>query len=239
MSRRTYRKASELVAVIAALLCLAEGMANAQVVDQEQPIIDSTVGDAALGGFYNQQLAQVFTAGRTGLVTGVEFPIECGNFVTAPGGIITLEIRNVIGGLPGDTVLATTTFHPAAFPNFWPNDYPPYLRRMTLSNPTAVTAGEQYAATLQFATDNETFCGVSQGPEGDSYYGGDGYYRENGPYGWAPLGSRLDMAFRTLMQEDSRTSVLHKGKQWICINRASLGDHLGHGDTVWMPGCLR
>jgi hypothetical protein len=222
-----------------ALFCLAPGRASAQVVDQEQPVIDTTVGDMALGGYYGQQLAQVFTAGRTGLLAAVEFPLECGSFSGAPTGAITLEVRDVVGGVPGETVLATTMFDPIAFPNFWPDDFPPYLRRLPLSTATAVTAGLQYAVVLRFATENDTFCGVSSGPEGDSYPAGDGSYRENGPYGWSPLGSRQDLPFRTLMQEETRTSVLHKDRQWICIDRSSLSDHLGHGDTVWASGCRR
>ena len=214
------------------------GIAHAQVVDQEQPVIDSTVGDMALGGYYNQQLAQVFTAGRTGLLVAAEFPVECVNFEELPAGTITLEVRAVEAGMPTATVLSTTSFEPAAFPGFWPNDFPPYLRRLLLAAPIPVVAGEQYALILQFAASNATSCGVPQGPEGDSYVGGNGWYREDGPWGWAPLGSRFDIPFRTLMQEGSRTSVLHK-KQWICIDRSSLPDHLSHGDTSWTPGCSR
>lgn len=221
------------------LVGAASSAVNAQIVDQEQPIIDATVGDMALGGFYNQQLAQVFTAGRSGLFVAAEFPVECSNFSGTPAGTIMLELRNVEAGLPGATVMAAGTFDPAAFPPFWPNDFPPYLRRLTLSAPAPVTSGMQYALALRFVSLNDTSCAVSQGIEGDAYLGGDGFYRENGPYGWAPLGSRLDMAFRTLMQEEGRTSVFHKNKQWICIGRSSLPDHLAHGDTKWSPGCRR
>ncbi len=223
---------------VAIVLLGAAPTAQAQVVDQEQPVI-TTDGNLALGGYYNQQLAQVFTAGGTGLLGAVEFPLECSSYDT-PAGTITLEVRSVESGMPADTVLSTTTFHPGAFPPFWPNDFPPYLRRLTLSASLPVTAGVQYALVLQFASPNETNCAVASGPEGDPYAGGDGWYRENGPWGWVPLalGSRFDMPFRTLMQEESRTSVFHKD-QWICIDRSSLDDHLAHGDTVWMPGCRR
>lgn len=192
----------------------------------------------ALGGFYNQQLAQVFTAGQTGLLVAAEFPIECINFQEPPAGTITFEVRTVEAGMPTATVLSTSLLEPASFPSFWPNDFPPYLRRLMLSAPIPVVAGEQYALILQFAASNATSCGVAQGPEGDSYLGGNGWYREDGPWGWGPLGSRFDIPFRTLMQEPSRTSVLHK-KQWICIDRSSLPDHLSHGDTLWTPGCSR
>jgi hypothetical protein len=236
--RKNARRYIVGVGVVTILLAMGGSTARAQVIDQEQPVIDTTVGDLALGGYYNQQLAQVFTAGRTGLLVAAEFPLECVNFYDAPAGTITLEVRTVEAGIPTDTVLSTSLFQPAAYSAFWPNDFPPYLRRLIFTTPVPVVAGAQYALVLQFATSNGTSCGVAQASEGDSYLGGDGWYRENGPWGWAPFGPRVDMAFRTLMQEESRTSVLHKN-HWICIDRSSLFDHLTHGDTVWMPGCTR
>lgn len=239
MCRHAFRRLEVLAA--ASLLCLGlTSAASAQVVDQEQPVIDYlTVGDMALGGYYNQELAQVFTAGRTGFLEAAEFPLECVNFAETPAGTITMDVRNVQGGVPGDTVLSSATFDPAGFPGYWPNDYPPYLRRLALASPVALTAGMQYALTLSFQTPNGTSCGVASGPVGDSYLGGDGAYRETAWPFWAPLGSRLDMPFRTLMQEESRTSIFHKDRQWICVDRSALPAHLGHGDTVWTPGCAR
>src|SRR5436190_8009933 len=198
-------------------MLLVASMAGAQVGDQEQPVMDYTsIGDFALGGFYNQELAQVFTAGRTGLLAGAEFGIECVNFAEAPAGTITLEIRVVEGGIPGPTLLSAAAFDAAGFPGYWPNDYPPYFRGLPFSDPVAVTAGVQYALTLRFTTANGTSCGVVAGPEGDPYPDGDGSYRENGLWGWVPLGPRVDLPFRTLMEEESRTSILHKDQQWIC-----------------------
>ena len=53
-----------------------------------------------------------------------------------------------------------------------------------------------------------------------------------------PLGSRVDLPFRTLVEVDSpKLSILHEGKQWICVNASSLGGHMAHGDTVWFRGC--
>jgi hypothetical protein len=177
---------------VAILLLGAASAAQAQAVDQEQPLIDGSVGYFVLGGPNNQQLAQVFTAGRTGLLAAVEFPLSCSD---DSAGAITLEVRNVEAEVPGDAVLSETTFQPGAFPPFWPNDLPEYLRRLTLSEPLPVTAGVQYALVLQSL---DASCGLAQGPEGESYSGGDGWYRDNGPWGWGPLGSRFDLPFRTL-----------------------------------------
>ena len=221
-------------------LLLVASTAGAQFVDQEQPVMDYTsVGDFVLGGFYNQELAQVFTAGRTGLLAGAEFGLECVNVAEATAGTVTLDVRTVEGGVPGSTLLTAATFDAAGFPGYWPNDYPPYFRRLELSAPVPVTAGIQYALTLRFTSANGTSCGVAAGPEGDPYPGGDGSYRENGPWGWVPLGPRVDLPFRTLMEEESRTSIFHKDQQWICVDRSALPAHLGHGDTRWAPGCGR
>ena len=241
MTRSTSGRLFVLTLVATGFLADA-ALARAQIVDQEQPVIDVSVGDAVLGGPANQQLAQVFTAGRSGLLTAVEFPLECGSFSGPTTGTITLAVRDVIDGVPGDGVLSSSTFDPVAFPLYWPNDYPPYLRLFQLAAPVAVTAGLQYALTLRFETSGDTNCAVPQGPEGDSYAGGDGWYRENGPFGWAPLGSRLDLPFRTLVEpssvEEPKISVLHNG-HWICVSRSALAAHLRHRDTTGLPGCRR
>lgn len=214
-------------------------MARAQIVDQEQPEMDYTsVGDMTLGGPGDQRLAQVVTAGQTGLLVAAEFALECRNYEAAPAGVVTLDLAIVEAGMPGAVVL-TTTFDPVEFPGYWPYDWPPYFRRLMLGSPVPVTTGSQYALVLRFTSSNGTICGVVAGPEGDPYVGGDGWYDDIEPWGWAPLGPRRDIPFRTLMQEPSRISVWHKDRQWICIDRAALQAHQGHGDTKWVAGCFR
>ncbi len=57
------------------------------VIDQEQPVIDTTVGGLAIGGGSQQQLAQVVTAGITGRLTAVRFPVACST------GSLTVEMQ--------------------------------------------------------------------------------------------------------------------------------------------------
>lgn len=213
--------------------------ATAQVVDQEQPEMDCTsVGDLTLGGPFDQRLAQVFTAGQTGFLVAVELGVECRNDEGIPAGTITLDITAAEGGMPA-VVLRTTTFDAAAFPEYWPSDWPPYFRRLTLATPVPVIVGTQYALTLRLTTSTPTVCGVIAGPEGDPYPGGESWYEDIGTWGWVSAGPRNDLPFRALMQETSRISVWHQNRQWICIDRSALQGHQTHGDTVWIQGCVR
>src|ERR1051326_6178972 len=51
--------------------------ASASLIDQQQPVIDLTVGGLAIGGDSQQKVAQVVTAGISGFLTEVRFPITC------------------------------------------------------------------------------------------------------------------------------------------------------------------
>jgi hypothetical protein len=213
------------------LLIGVRPVAAQAVTDQEQPVIDASVGGFAVGGFYHQYLAQVFTAGVTASLVAIEVPLSC-----QPTGTVTVQIVTVANGVPTPTTLSATSVPADAFPSSWPD--PPSLRRIYLGTPVALTAGQPYAFTLGADTD----CGLFQGPEGDPYAGGDGYAIDdvNGGYGtaWYPLGSRVDLPFRTLVEVDSpKLSILHGGEQWICVNASALGGHLAHGDTTWFRGC--
>jgi hypothetical protein len=52
-------------------------LVRADVIDQQQPAIDISVGGLAIGGNSQQKLAQVVTCGFSGLLTEVRFPIAC------------------------------------------------------------------------------------------------------------------------------------------------------------------
>jgi hypothetical protein len=64
----------------------------APAVDQEQPIIDDTIGGAAIGGgsLSDEYLAQTFTVGMAGKLVEVRLPIGCD-----PNSDLILQIQNV------------------------------------------------------------------------------------------------------------------------------------------------
>ena len=194
-------------------------------------MIDASVGGLAVGGYYHQYLAQIFTAGVAASLVAIDVPLAC-----QPTGTVTVQIVTVENGVPTPTTLSSTSVPADAFPASWPE--PPSFRRINLGIPVALTAGQPYAFTLGSDTD----CGLFQGPEGDPYVRGDGYAVDdvNGGYGtaWYPLDTRVDLPFRTLVEVNSpKLSILHGGKRWICVNASALGGHMVHGDTMWFRGC--
>jgi hypothetical protein len=170
-------------------------------VDQEQTVIDQSVGGLAIGGFYDQKLAQVVTAGRTGLLTEVRAPVSCQSDVT-----FILEIQGVTDAKPDGHVLSRTLIPGASLPS---GPESASLRSLPLAAPVFMVAGTPFAIVLD-ATGPTLFdyCGSFQGPRGESYEGGQLYFDsrpnavgvwvcncEFGPnYSW-------DLPFQTWMEQ--------------------------------------
>jgi len=165
--------------------------AAAPIFDQNQLLIDLTVGGAAVGGGPNseQKLAQVITAGLSGLLTEVLLPI--GGF-----GELTVEIQGVTDDLPNGVVLASNTFASANFPPSFPD--PPPFHSLAFSKPAFFTAGDRFAVILSSPDD----FGVFSGPIGDPYPGGQAFFdaRPNPAGVWEPLGDRMDLPFQTIVE---------------------------------------
>jgi hypothetical protein len=161
------------------------------VLDQQQSTIDVSVGGLAIGGQSNQKLAQVVTAGISGKLAEVRFPVACDN------GALIVEIQGVSSGQPNGIVLASETIATATLPHFPPN--PPSFRALAFSTPASVTAGSPFAIVLKNPTGG---CGVFQGPIGDPYGGGEAYYDAgpNTPGVWLLLGDRHDLPFQTVVK---------------------------------------
>ena len=104
----------------------------AGVVDQQQ---------THLGGAYNASpgfgVAQTFTAGLTGQLDQVDVFVFGGGST----GDLTAEIRDVIGGVPGATVLTTATLPEASIPAS-------AFATLTFSPSISVVSGTQYAIVL-------------------------------------------------------------------------------------------
>ncbi len=165
-------------------------------IDQQQPVIDSSIGGLAIGGAYAQKLAQTVTAGVSGALTEARFPIACSS------GTLTVEVQGIDGDLPDGNVLAFATVPATDLPSFYPA--PPVFRSIMFPQPVALMSGTRYALVLTSSGD----CGIFQGPTGDSYSGGNAYYdsRPNAPGVWLLMsGSRLDLPFQTVMSATPST----------------------------------
>src|SRR5262249_21550696 len=93
------------VAGTAFVLCSAVAPASASaapVLDQQQPLIDFSIGGLAIGGGSQQALAQTVTAGIAGVLSEVQVPASCD-----PGSDLLVRIEGVSAGTPDGTVLAS------------------------------------------------------------------------------------------------------------------------------------
>jgi hypothetical protein len=122
-------------AACAALVLGAAAPASAGTLDQQQTGFDSFSSGAINS---NESLAQTFTAGITGQVDQADLVLSKFFSPTEP---VTVEIRNVAGGVPGSTVLASTSIPLSAIPADPNAAFVP----ATFGAPAPVTAGTQYA----------------------------------------------------------------------------------------------
>lgn len=196
------------------LVCLAASWGDAAPsVDQQQSTIDTTVG--GLGINSGQWLAQVVTAGVSGELVEVRFPVACDS------GELVVEIQGVTSDGPDGRVLASQAISASSLPH-WPYPTPPELRGLAFTAPATVTTGNRYAIVLK----SSSYCGVFQGPAGDSYEGGDAYYRDPTWPGWYLLSSgHHDLPFQTLVEMPPvRIDIdIKPGGMPNTINRGSNG----------------
>lgn len=155
-----------------------------------QPIIVTSASTHAIGGSSEQKLAQTFTINHNGMLTGIFLPLDCSS------GELNIEIRNQDGGLPGTTVISSNTFSADSLVT-----NVTVFKRFNLPASTVAT-GDQLALVLS----NETgTCGLSSGPIGDPYIGGEGFYdsRPNSP-GWVRFAdfdsTAQDLSFQILLE---------------------------------------
>jgi hypothetical protein len=168
-------------------------------VDQEQPDVDWTVGGLAIGGQSEQRLAQTVTARRSGLLSFVRLPIGCGD----PADEVEVSIQGVgSDGLPNGSTLTSKTVPGSALPPPAPGF--PAFRTVRLPSPVAVSSGFRFAIVLTPA--GLPACGILQGPVGDPYLRGTGFYAGTDPTfgdsGWIPLAPgvpRADLPFQTIV----------------------------------------
>ena len=175
----------------------------APVVDQQQTLIDATVGGLAIGGGSDQKLAQVFTPAVSGALTEVRLAVGC------TGADLVVEIQGAsslggIGGGPNGSVLGSQTFAGATLDGF-----PAALRSLPLAAPVQLAAGLPYAIVLRAANQTSSFssCASYQATPGDTYSGGNMYFiaAPNSPTAWicnCEFGPTvpLDLPFQTVVE---------------------------------------
>jgi hypothetical protein len=164
--------------------------------DQQQPVVDKTVGHLVIGGSSQQKLAEVITPARTGELTEIRLPVSC----SASSDLI-IEIQSVGAGRPDGAVLTSATVPGWALSEGG-------FTSIFFTTPASFFSGAPFAVVLSSSGD----CGIAQGPVGDSYPGGNLFFdaRPN-PAGWVCVcdfaGDRFDLPFATLVTE-SQTLVL-------------------------------
>jgi hypothetical protein len=180
------------VGVLAVVGCLASlvvpGAALADTLDQQQP-----EGDADTQVQNLESEAQTFTAGLTGGLDRVELLL--GHFDSVPNAPMTVEIRDVSGGSPGTTVLATGSVPPSAVSST--DTWVP----IAFATAAPVTAGTQYSIVVYSSVDN-THNYVWGFKFGTAYPAGAPFLQTISPPGpmWEPSILIGDQAFKTYVE---------------------------------------
>lgn len=160
------------LAICAAVLLTFVGLtpaarAAAPGVDQPAPTVDQsfTGGPNDLGAIINECcafVAQTFTAGRTGVLTGVS--VDVLGYGTSR---LRVQIRTVTSEVPTETVLGETVLD---------SNGASLSQVITFPTPIAITAGVQYAIVLSYEGAPPAGAGQGQGSwsggTGDQYAGG-------------------------------------------------------------------
>src|SRR4029077_13733152 len=114
--------------------CLLGTACVAASVDQQQ-LMRSAVSGPLGGTTANQKLAQVVTAGRTGILVEVRLPVTC-----TVGAALSVEIQGVTAaGAPDGNILSSVTVQPGPLPSDGS------LRAIALTAPITLAIGTQFA----------------------------------------------------------------------------------------------
>ena len=165
--------------------------APAGTLDQQVP----GPGDLGAAVWGPQSLAQVFTAGLTGSLTGVVVNVQ--ETGPPPVGDLVVSIESVTGSglsaVPSDTVLGQTTLSPSQVING--------ANSVTFSPGITSISGTQYAIVLSDTTDQNGQY-LWSGTDTANYQGGSG--ESNRGSGWlveSPTGNGpVDFVFQTYVQ---------------------------------------
>jgi uncharacterized repeat protein (TIGR01451 family) len=201
------RRLSYVIVMALVITSLWSARADAVgTIDQQQNVVPRLDAGDTIGEADHNVLAQVFTAGVTNQLTDVDLPvILCSGTAT-----LTIAIRDTVAFgarfVPGNTVLTSGSFPINALP---PEDAS-HFRTFSFPAPAAISAGTHYAIVVSANTAFPNSCALPEGPVGDSYAGGDGWFindlqrSSTTPGGWlclcdagSPSTHPFDFPFRT------------------------------------------
>src|SRR5579884_951619 len=172
-----------LVLVLA--LWFGSEVARADVLDQSQTTAVSAVEITGPNSPFSA--SQTFTAGLTGLLDRVDLLLRKSS---SPTSGLTVQIRNVSGGEPGSSVLASTDVPAANVPTSsgWV--------QVDFVSPALVSSGTQYAIVAYTAA----FAYLWEDAQTDAYSGGGLWYSfASPPTSWNEF-SGDDLAFDTYVE---------------------------------------
>jgi len=183
--------------------------------DAQQLKVDAKIGAYAIGASSNQVLAQVVTPLSSGTLTAISVPVAC-----EEGANLTVEIQEVTNSgtnsfgisdgiyRPNNKVISSSSVAMELVKRYPPGQGPS-LREIPLRISVSVEVGKPYAIVLR----NVGQCGWFQGPIGNPYTDGQGFYwippdpeNPNYWYGWEFVGhyddvtGRWDMPFATTVR---------------------------------------
>jgi hypothetical protein len=176
------RATAALVAGFVACL-LAPGAASAGTLDQQQTVSGSgaALWTSLAGG-------QTFTAGITGNLDQVDLLLRREGTPTA---YLTVEIRDVSGGAPGQAVLAARSLPATAITNTTAQFIPVQV------NPSVpVVAGTQYAIDAYSGNSTLSNWYIWSASTTDVYSGGNYFSSSTPPTSWSAVLTQ-DFAFKT------------------------------------------
>ena len=174
---------------------VAPGAALAGTLDQQQT--DGSSSPPYTLGSINS-LAQTFTAGIRGGVDQVDLYLGDGGSGAAP---LSVEIRDVSGGAPGSTVLASHSVPASSVP---PG---PGFVSINFATPASVVAGAQYAI-VAYSAEASQYYGWSGSSTVNPYAGGAAFYSATSPPGaWTPITGMPDLAFKTYVVPSMTTTT--------------------------------
>jgi hypothetical protein len=178
--RRATRSLMSIGMSVIGLAMIAPGPALAGVLDQQQ----TSTGGGGPQISSSSSASQTFTAGVSGELDQVDLSLGS-NGPIAP---LTIEIRNVSGGAPGSTILASHSVPISSVPvthAFVP---------VSFIAPVPVVAGTQYAIVAYSFTGSGQYY-VWTGSGSDSYAGGGTFFASPPSGAWTTLVN--DLGFKT------------------------------------------
>lgn len=197
----TARKA-RLVAAFCSALALALAVSPSAALatgtlDQQQTQADIQGGPESISGpsAGNRSQAQTFTARLSGTLVQVDLFLV--NATANDPSSLTVEIRSVVSGAPGPSVLASASVSVASVP------FQPAFVAFAFASPPTVVAGTQYAI-VAYAT-SDTYGWYRAG--GDVYTGGSAFGSPASPPStWSA--AAFDFAFKTYVDRSPVCSAV-------------------------------